>query len=382
VLAPQASAFLTQTATIQEDTTNLAAWMAYNPGPSDQALASDSATVNVIAYGVELLPEIDSQTGDPGETVEYFLTLTNTGNVTDTINITAGASDWAVQIPTTSFVLGPDESTMVAVQVAVPAGVLAGASDQVTITAISQTDASASDSSTLTTTANPVYGVTIEPETAAMAGPPGSMVEYELTLTNTGNITDTFDISAGTSEWDVQIPTSTLTLGPGESAAFPVQVSVPETAEFGETDQVTVTAVSQGDSTITASAILTTTAGTYGLTLEPASATASGGPGETVIYNLTLTNTGSLTDTIELTTGTTSWAVDLPVTTFELGPGESAQVTVEVTIPSDATGGESEPVTVTATSSSDPSETDSAVLTTTVDEFRVYLPLILMEATP
>jgi hypothetical protein len=46
-LAPGASAFLTQSATILETTVNSATWTAYNPGPSDVASATDTATVVV-----------------------------------------------------------------------------------------------------------------------------------------------------------------------------------------------------------------------------------------------------------------------------------------------------------------------------------------------
>lgn len=46
-LVPGASAFLTQTATINATTVNTATWTAYNPGPTDVATATDTATVNV-----------------------------------------------------------------------------------------------------------------------------------------------------------------------------------------------------------------------------------------------------------------------------------------------------------------------------------------------
>jgi hypothetical protein len=47
-LLPGASAFVTQTAVITQTTVNTATWTAYNPGPSDVAEDSDTATVTVI----------------------------------------------------------------------------------------------------------------------------------------------------------------------------------------------------------------------------------------------------------------------------------------------------------------------------------------------
>ena len=46
-LAPGASVSLTDTATVTETTTNAAVWTAFNPGPTDVALATATATVNV-----------------------------------------------------------------------------------------------------------------------------------------------------------------------------------------------------------------------------------------------------------------------------------------------------------------------------------------------
>lgn len=49
-LAPGASAFLTQSATISSTTINVATWTASNPGPTDEVSAADSATVIVEAF--------------------------------------------------------------------------------------------------------------------------------------------------------------------------------------------------------------------------------------------------------------------------------------------------------------------------------------------
>ncbi|MBK8434865.1 MAG: hypothetical protein IPL28_27765 [Chloroflexi bacterium] len=48
-LAPGASAFITATTTLTATTVSTATWTAYNPGPTNTATASDSATVNMAA---------------------------------------------------------------------------------------------------------------------------------------------------------------------------------------------------------------------------------------------------------------------------------------------------------------------------------------------
>jgi hypothetical protein len=103
------------------------------------------------------------------------------------------------------------------------------------------------------------YGVDLSPATAAAFGEPGETVEYTLTITNTGNVADTFSLMATGNEWDVDLPDD-VELGAGESATFTVEVTIPMDAEDGDMDTVTVTATSMGDPDESASSELTTTA--------------------------------------------------------------------------------------------------------------------------
>jgi hypothetical protein len=65
-LAPGASAFITQSATITQTTINTATWTAYNPGPTDTHVATDTARVTVgglvLHKTVGLDPEICATT--------------------------------------------------------------------------------------------------------------------------------------------------------------------------------------------------------------------------------------------------------------------------------------------------------------------------------
>jgi subtilisin family serine protease len=110
-------------------------------------------TVVPVEYGVELAPAADAQTGAPGETVEYTLMLTNTGNATDTFDVTFAGNAWDVHLPETEFMLGAGESTAVVVHVTIPMDAEDGDMDAVTVTATSQGDMNTSASSVLTTTA-------------------------------------------------------------------------------------------------------------------------------------------------------------------------------------------------------------------------------------
>jgi 2',3'-cyclic-nucleotide 2'-phosphodiesterase (5'-nucleotidase family)/subtilisin family serine protease len=103
-------------------------------------------------YGVELTPEVAALSAEPGETVEYTLTLTNSGNATDTFEITFEGNLWDVHLPETEFILEAGESTAVIVHVDIPAEAADGAVDSVSILATSGEDDSVSASATLVTT--------------------------------------------------------------------------------------------------------------------------------------------------------------------------------------------------------------------------------------
>ncbi len=104
------------------------------------------------------------------------------------------------------------------------------------------------------------YGVELTPAEDAQSGAPGETVTYILSLTNTGNYTDTFDLVVSGNAWDVQLPFASVDVASNESVPVPVEVSIPATALDGDMDSVAVSVTSQGDPTALAESSLTTTA--------------------------------------------------------------------------------------------------------------------------
>ena len=226
----------------------------------------------------------------------------------------------------------------------------------------------------------PIFGLDLAPATQDGYGDPGAMVTHTLTLTNTGNTTDTFDLSFAGNLWVTSLSDASLTLDAGESADFMVYATVPADALAGDMDMATVTATSITDPLVTADAVVNTYANAvYDITLTPATDAKSDGPGVVVTYLLTLSNLGNTEDTITVAAAGNLWTVNLPVASFDVAVGGTAEVTVEVTIPLDALNGDFDVVTITATSEGGMQVTSELTTTAVVETVYTYtyLPLVL-----
>ena len=337
-------------------------------------------------YGVSLSSD-QNKSAAPGQSVIYTVTATNTGTMTDSVDLDASGQTWATTLSASQLNLAPSASKDFTVTVSIPPGAADQDSDMVTITATSQGDSSKTDSASLTTTsvAAPIYGVALSADDS-LSGPIGGQVFYTLTVTNTGTVADSFDLAASGQAWTTNLSTSQVNLAPAASSDITVTVSIPPGATDQESDMVTITATSQGDSSKTASASLTTTsvaAPNYGVALS-ADDSLSAAAGGQVFYTLTVTNTGNVTDSFDLAASGQTWTTTLSSSLINLGPSASVDVTVTVDIPPGTADQDSDMVTITATSQGDNSKTDSAVFTTisTGQPPGVYLPIVLSSSSP
>jgi hypothetical protein len=319
-------------------------------------------------YGVALSPDA-ALAGPPGGQVIYTLAVTNTSELTDTVDLTVTGQLWTATLSTSVAGLAPAAGAPFSVTVTIPPGAANLATDTATVTATSRGDGSKTAAAILTSTsvAAPVdsYGVDLSPD-AALAGPPGEQVVYSLTITNTGAITDSFDLTATGQSWATGLVTSVTNLAPAAVAVFPVTVTIPLDAAGQVSDTVTITATSHGDGSIRDTTRLTSTrvaTPIYGVALSP-DASLAGPAGGQVIYTLTVTNTGNVVDTFDLLLTVNSWTAQLARLDVTLAPGARQAVSLTVTIPPTVTALTSEQDAVEARSRHDPGMCDTAVLTT------------------
>jgi uncharacterized repeat protein (TIGR01451 family) len=119
------------------------------------------------------------------------------------------------------------------------------------------------------------------------------------------------------------------------------------------------------------------------LAMSPALVTGLASPGQTAIYTLSLTNTGTLSDSFVLTLTGHRWHTALSTETIgPLAVGSQDTFQVLVTVPPDAVPGEFDQVTVQAVSSGDPRQPPASAataLTTRAQPYKLYLPLVFRQ---
>lgn len=346
----------------------------------------------------EVSIEPDYNGSAPSGTVKsYTHTVTNQGNATDTINLSASSSQgWTVTITDeasntiSSVTLGAGESTTVVVKIQIPGSATNGAEDETVITATSSNDSNISDTATDRTT---VGSLTIIPDNS------GSMttntaISYSHTVTNNTGSTLTVDLTSTSSQgWSTTIydesgttTITTVSIGPNSSLNIVVKVSIPSTATVGLVDVTKVQVQAEENSNYLDEAQDVTTVKSR-VTIEP-DREGAGGAGTSVSYRHTVTNSWNATDTINLSASSSQgWTVRIydsaglnEISSVTLGPnGESTEVVVRVDISSSATENTVDVTTITASSNSSSAQ-DEATDQTTVQRLVTYSDPGLTEA--
>jgi uncharacterized membrane protein len=214
-----------------------------------------------------------------------------------------------------------------------------------------------------TLASKPALGVNVLISPGENGALPGQTTTFSITLVNTGDVWDNYTITVSDNlNWPLFVSPQSLFLLPGENGVATLSVTIPDNAEPCTEDNVTVTATSFNDLTVSDSAVCIAHARSpLGVNVSISPSYQSDLPGETLEYVVTVKNVGAGLDNYVLTiTDNEGWNPTLSENLLEnVQPGENRTVTLSITIPSDAVPCTEDQIIVTATSTSFPTISDN-----------------------
>jgi len=201
----------------------------------------------------------------------------------------------------------------------------------------------------------PGKGVVVAIMPASQSGDPGEVLNFSVTVRNTGENRDTFSLGAtDTKGWDLTLENESITLDGGASRTIGLSIEIPDGAADGDSTTITVRAVGTGyenSASCVAHCVVGPPPTRWGVQVSISPESKSGKPGEELNLMVAVKNTGEATDTFTLTASDTeNWSPTLTITSTTLLAGASRQnIRLSITIPSTAADGDSTTITVTAT---------------------------------
>jgi uncharacterized membrane protein len=314
----------------------------------------------------------NSRSGLPGKLLSYTVTVKNEGNVSDTYSLTTADNavpSWGPTISSTPLSLAAGAQGTATLTVTIPSNANVGAIDNVRVI-VTGTSVSTETSCTAQASNLAVEVVSILP--TPQDGSPGAALTYTVTVKNTGVVADNYVLTkSDNAGWTLSLSPSTLSLAENALGNATLTVTIPTGAGNNVYDSVTVTATSQTDSSVSDSKSCTAHSRENRIpgvqvTISPAS--SSGNPGGTLHFSVTVTNTGTTTDTFTLdASDTKGWGTTLSVTPprVTLTAGASRTIGLSIKISSTAAKNDSSTITVTATSQTNSTINDDNTCTAT-----------------
>jgi parallel beta-helix repeat protein len=323
-----------------------------NESVSDNAWCIAHVT---IVRGVEVSISPSHQSGLNEAALTYTVTVANTGNVWDNyLLIVNDSSGWDnLTLNNSSLVVPPFENRTTTLRVHIPDNAIGCTNNEITVTAISTENENVKDNANCIAHVTIVRGVDVTISPKYQENLPGEMLDYTVTITNMGNVDDTYDLTATDNEsWDVSIASS-ITVPAFENKTTKLTVTIPEDAVPCTKDNIRIVATSRENVLVSAEDSCVAHVKLIRIvTLSISPSYQSGKPGELLSYAVTVKNWGNVVDSYILeVTDTAGWGPTLSENQLDdFLQSENRTITLGVVVPSGATGCTVDSIFVTAIS--------------------------------
>jgi hypothetical protein len=119
----------------------------------------------------------------------------------------------------------------------------------------------------------------------------GGETTYQVQVNNGGNRQDTFNLVISSNDWDSSFSENSVTIDAFSNQIVTLTVSLESSADYGDSDKLTITATSGNSNDATDTLDLDTYVRVYyGIGLDAVSQSGSGEPGSTVTFNFKILN--------------------------------------------------------------------------------------------
>ena len=207
-----------------------------------------------------------------------------------------------------------------------------------TIIATSEGNNSRADLVSVDISVNQYYGVTLEMPLTSQRVFPDTAISYPVRIINQGNGEDTFDLYTG-SDWGAEIridnsPTGEVFLGAFREVEAELIVEIPNDVSVGDFKELPLTAISQGDSSVSASITSNTSVGI----MMAENAVVGVLPGNNASFHLEFLNPTNQTDTFtfSIESGNPGWDSSLYPASISLESASKGNGWINLTVPNTA----------------------------------------------
>jgi len=315
--------------------------------------------------GITISPGL--QRGGPDENIwgeydlKYTVTVTNRSaqpdNYTLTVHDTLG---WDLRLVGSILLgvpAGENRSATLYVEVPGPKVAKPGTEDLIIVTATSQTDRRVSNYASCVAQAGVLaFEVSVSPSQQSGTYFYNIFGEedfaYTVTVTNKGTLPDNYTLTVDDNlGWRLRLEKNLLSEVPaGENDNTILFVEVPEVAEPGTEDKITVVMTSQTNNTLTGTTSCIARAALVDMEVTISPSYQRGSPGETLVYLLTIKNTGDgdkpTAYSLPPSSNSAGWGPTIDDNELTIRSGENKKTKLSVRVPDRAVHGIRDNLTV------------------------------------